>query len=86
MKIFKITFFILLLSVNSLLAQKTVTGTVTDDKGIPIPSVNVIIKNAKKGTLTDFFGKFTLPNIKAENTLVFSSYKHGFYSSFCPSE
>jgi TonB-linked SusC/RagA family outer membrane protein len=72
MKIFKISLFILLLSVKSVLAQKTVKGTVTDQKGIPIPSVNVIIKNAKKGTLTDFFGNFTLPNIKPENTLVFS--------------
>lgn len=72
MKILKINILILLFSINSIIAQNTITGTVTDDKGIPIPSVSVSVKGAKKGTLTDFFGKYSLNEISTENILVFS--------------
>lgn len=40
--------------------EKTLTGTVTDENGISIPGVNVIIKGTSKGTQTDFDGKYTL--------------------------
>ncbi|MFI8379305.1 SusC/RagA family TonB-linked outer membrane protein [Leeuwenhoekiella sp. NPDC079379] len=39
---------------------KTVTGTVTDDTGIPLPGVNVIVKGTTQGTQTDFDGKFSI--------------------------
>ena len=41
-------------------AQTTITGTVVDDSGLPIPSANIIIVDASVGTVTDFDGKFTL--------------------------
>jgi len=41
-------------------AQTTITGTVVDDNGLPIPSANIIILDASVGTVTDFDGKFTL--------------------------
>ncbi|MDB9961409.1 TonB-dependent receptor [Oceanihabitans sp.] len=41
-------------------AQTTITGTVLDDNGLPIPSANIIILDAAVGTVTDFDGKFTL--------------------------
>lgn len=37
-----------------------ITGIVKDNLGIPIPDVNVSIKGSKKGTVTDFDGKFSL--------------------------
>lgn len=40
--------------------EKIITGTVTDENGITIPGVNVIIKSSSVGTQTDFDGKFTL--------------------------
>lgn len=40
--------------------EKTLTGTVTDENGITIPGVNVIIKGSSTGTQTDFDGKYTL--------------------------
>jgi len=40
--------------------EKTLTGTVTDENGISIPGVNVIIKGSTTGTQTDFDGKYTL--------------------------
>lgn len=34
----------------------TVTGTVTDDSGVPMPGVNVIVKGTQRGVSTDFDG------------------------------
>lgn len=49
----------------------TVTGTVTDNKGIPIPGANVIIQNTSTGVNTDFEGEFSL-QAPADGTLVIS--------------
>lgn len=40
--------------------EKTITGTVKDEGGIPLPGVTVIIKGEQKGTQTDFDGKYTI--------------------------
>ncbi|WP_074408998.1 MULTISPECIES: SusC/RagA family TonB-linked outer membrane protein [Aquimarina] len=40
--------------------EKAISGTVTDDKGLPLPGVNVIVKNTANGTQTDFDGKYTI--------------------------
>ncbi len=58
----------------SLMAQQkiTITGTVTDEKGIPLESVSVKQANTKGGTLTDGKGKFVL-NVGSEDaTLEFA--------------
>ena len=41
-------------------SQNTISGQVKDEKGIPLPGASVTIKGTKKGTITDFDGKFTL--------------------------
>ena len=41
-------------------AQTTISGTVNDDSGQPIPGANVIILGTSTGTVTDFDGGFTL--------------------------
>lgn len=51
--------------------QSTVTGTVTDDAGMPLPGANVVEKGTTNGTQTDFDGNFTL-NVESGATLVFS--------------
>ncbi|UKM66491.2 TonB-dependent receptor [Flavobacteriaceae bacterium GSB9] len=48
-------------------AQNTVnvSGTVTDEAGVPLPGVSIIIKNSSTGTTTDFDGNYlirTAPN------------------------
>lgn len=40
--------------------EKTISGTVTDDKGLPLPGVNVVVKNTASGTQTDFDGNYSL--------------------------
>lgn len=53
-------------------AQKnTVSGTVTDDEGIPLPGVNVLVKGTATGTQTDFDGHYEL-TATAEDVLSFS--------------
>jgi TonB-linked SusC/RagA family outer membrane protein len=42
-------------------AQKTVTGTVTDKAGLPIPGVSVTQKGTQNGALTDNSGKYSIP-------------------------
>lgn len=49
----------------------TISGTVSDDVGLPLPGVNVVVKNKTTGTQTDFEGKFTI-SAKTGETLVFS--------------
>lgn len=42
------------------LQQVTITGTVVDEEGFPMPGVNVIVKGTVLGTFTDAGGKYTL--------------------------
>ncbi|MBQ3655945.1 MAG: TonB-dependent receptor [Bacteroidales bacterium] len=53
-------------------AQKSVTGTVTDEQGQSLPGVNVVEKGTTNGTITDMDGVYHL-SVSGDNaTLVFS--------------
>ena len=55
-------------------AVLNLTGTVTDgEAGGGIPGVSVVIKGTNKGTTTDASGKFSLNDVNATNSLVFSA-------------
>ena len=41
-------------------AQKTVTGTVLDDKGLPLPGATVVEQGSSNGVSTDFDGNFSI--------------------------
>ncbi|MCP9237196.1 TonB-dependent receptor [Lewinella sp. JB7] len=62
----------MLLATTSLSAQRTLTGSVTDDTGAPLPGAYVTIKGSTLGTTTDTEGTYTLAVPEAANTLVFS--------------
>src|SRR5690554_2598630 len=51
--------------------QKTITGTVTDDTGLPLPGANVIIKGTSTGTQSDFDGNYSI-TANVGQTLTFS--------------
>lgn len=51
--------------------QKTISGTVVDEQGIPLPGVNVLVKGTTTGVQTNFDGKYSL-NAELGQTLVFS--------------
>ncbi|MBT8235181.1 MAG: TonB-dependent receptor [Bacteroidia bacterium] len=40
--------------------QQTITGTVTDDTGAPLPGANVLVRGTTTGTQTDFDGNYTI--------------------------
>ncbi len=49
-----------------------ISGTVLDEQNQPIPGVNVVEKQTRKGTVTDATGQFTI-DVNPGATLVFSS-------------
>lgn len=51
--------------------QSTITGTVTDDAGAPLPGANVIVQGTTNGTQTDFDGNYTI-EAASDATLIFS--------------
>ncbi|WOD42223.1 SusC/RagA family TonB-linked outer membrane protein [Hwangdonia lutea] len=51
--------------------EKTISGTVTDNSGMPLPGVNIIVKNTTNGTQTDFDGNYSI-NANSGDILVFS--------------
>ncbi len=53
-------------------AQVTVSGNVTDEGGLPLPGVSVILKGTTTGTVTNMDGDFSIPNVGSGSTLVFS--------------
>ncbi len=50
---------------------KTVTGTVTDGSGVPLPGVNILVQGTASGTQSDFDGNYTIEAATGSN-LVFS--------------
>ncbi len=57
---------------NSKSQQISVSGKVTDESGMPVPGVTVLIKGTTKGTLTDTNGYYTIKVPDPANVLVFS--------------
>ena len=37
-------------------AQQNIKGVISDESGVPLPGVNVVIKGTNTGTTTDFDG------------------------------
>ncbi|WP_378177251.1 SusC/RagA family TonB-linked outer membrane protein [Aquimarina sp. SS2-1] len=50
---------------------KTITGTVVDASGIPLPGTNIVVKNTNNGVQTDFDGNYSI-EANSGDTLVFS--------------
>ena len=70
MNTFKLLCLLFLLPL-SVLSQNPISGSVLDEKGIPIPGVNILIENTQRGTTTDFDGNYTI-DISDGEVLVFS--------------
>jgi TonB-linked SusC/RagA family outer membrane protein len=57
---------------NTAIVVQKVSGTVTDEKGLPVPGVSVRVKNTTIGSVTDVNGRYTLSNVEGNATLVFN--------------
>ncbi|MEY8850099.1 SusC/RagA family TonB-linked outer membrane protein [Psychroserpens sp. XS_ASV72] len=64
--------FVMILVPATLLAQRTVTGTVTDQADAsPLPGVNILVKGTTTGASTDFDGNYSI-TVNEGDVLVFS--------------
>ena len=66
-----LTLFLVLVVQIGFAQEKTVSGTVVDEDGLPLPGVNIIIKGTSTGAQTDFNGDYSI-EASAEDILVFS--------------
>ncbi len=66
-----LTLFLVFMVQLTFAQERTVTGTVVDNTGLPIPGVNIIIQGSGTGTQTDFDGEYSI-RANANNVLVFT--------------
>ncbi len=63
--------FIVLVAQITFAQERVVSGVVSDNAGLPLPGVSVLVKGTKNGTQTDFDGKYSIKATPSE-ILVFS--------------
>ena len=63
--------FLVLVAQLTFAQERAVSGTVSDNAGMPLPGVSVLVKGTKSGTQTDFDGKFSI-KASTSQVLVFS--------------
>ncbi len=56
----------------TVIQEKTISGTIVDSLGIPLPGANIIVKGTSNGTISDIDGKFTLVVSDDDKVLVVS--------------
>jgi TonB-linked SusC/RagA family outer membrane protein len=66
------TFFCLSFSIAGFSQSRVITGTVTDEKGIPVDGISVIIKQGNGGAQTNASGIFIITVPDANKTLILS--------------
>lgn len=57
---------------NSNFLQELITGTVTDENGIPLPGASIVEEGTANGVVTDFDGNFQISVANPDATLVIS--------------
>jgi TonB-linked SusC/RagA family outer membrane protein len=72
MKKLSLLLFMFLFVLGTSWAQRTVSGTITDDTGAPLIGANVLVKNTNVGTISDLDGKYELSVPQGGTALVFS--------------
>ncbi|WP_299321117.1 SusC/RagA family TonB-linked outer membrane protein [uncultured Maribacter sp.] len=71
-KLNRLLTLILVLVVHiSFAQQKEITGTVSDQNGLPLPGVNIIVQGTTNGTQTDFDGNYSIRGATGQ-TLLFT--------------
>src|SRR5690625_3394768 len=65
------TLIALLIVHFSFAQEKTISGSVTDDSGLPLPGVNILIQGTTTGTQSDFDGNYRIDASEGQ-VLVFS--------------
>ncbi|MEO9077087.1 MAG: TonB-dependent receptor plug domain-containing protein, partial [Gelidibacter sp.] len=66
-----LTLCIVLVAQLTFAQQKSVSGTISDESGLSLAGVNILVKGTTTGTQTDFDGKYSI-NAKAGDVLSFT--------------
>ncbi len=72
MKKLSLVLLLSLFVVGFTMAQRSITGTVSDNQGEPLIGASVLVKGTTTGTVTDFDGNYTVQMPDGATTLVFS--------------
>ncbi|WP_223033657.1 SusC/RagA family TonB-linked outer membrane protein [Hanstruepera marina] len=68
---YKLFFLFVFFSICSYGQEKSITGVVSDESGLPLPGVNILVKGTTNGTQSDFDGKFSL-SVNENDVISFS--------------
>ncbi|MEN8226747.1 MAG: SusC/RagA family TonB-linked outer membrane protein [Bacteroidota bacterium] len=71
-KKFLLLMFLFAIFVSSVMAQRTVTGMVSDESGEPLLAVTVVVSGTSVGTVTDQNGHFSIDVPDENSVLIFS--------------
>ncbi|MEZ4984711.1 MAG: SusC/RagA family TonB-linked outer membrane protein [Saprospiraceae bacterium] len=72
MKKLSLVLSLVLFAVGFAIAQRTVTGTVTDDGGEALIGASILVKGTSSGTVTDIDGTYSITVPDGANTLIVS--------------
>jgi len=72
MKKLSLVFMLVLTSIATLVAQRTISGQVTDEDGLALIGATVLVKNTSIGTVTDAEGNYSVEVSEDATALVFS--------------
>ena len=72
MKKLSLVLMMVLFGLGITMAQRSITGTVTDESGEALIGASVLVKGTTTGTVTDIDGTYSLDIPQGEQTLVFS--------------
>ena len=73
MKKLSLVLGLVVFAIGSMLAQKTVTGTISDQNGDPLLGASILVKGTTTGTITDIDGAYSV-NVKDDNAVFVVSY------------
>ena len=63
--------FLLVFAFGFTMQAQSISGTVSDENGVPLPGATVLVEGTSNGVSTDFDGNYSI-NASSGDTLVFS--------------
>lgn len=66
--------FLLVFSMPKIMAQSSISGKISDENGMPLGGVNVILKETSQGSVSDFDGNYTISNVENGEYILNASY------------